>query len=775
MLVIAFIVALGSGWLVSTPPTWAALRQRVYVPAQTIRVTSGPATLTAWCLDPERARLASSDVVNVWSTPENLVITKIKGGQRIAQQRWAEVSAKDGGEAWVEILGTSKDARGFDLQVRPRQLEPGITYELEVTTGMVAAREADPPTLDLLARVEKFKPLFEEVDRFWTELAVFAEDSIIKTLVAAYSQEEIYWASDKPSLEALQAHMRTFRARLVTFLQDASPEDTYWRVLAFGGPLQAFPARQHFWRRHGVGLPPALPQVSPAGAQAAAGFLRSLRLEDLVDALSPSQWPGQDAWVKDVRAHVQAGLGLLREWERAHMPVGDGSQITRAVALRASDPFRAALNQTGMVMLTAPKTHDTLAPSALGDLIQDFVPLLRKADSRAALIEDLSQLLDSPTGRTLPRPTQNLMWEVRAHLRALARAEREDFPSPPTPPVRVMNRDRDHARRVERAAWKLVRLAKTLALSPAPVPARLQELLQAHSRVPAGWLERLPTRGIVLVDVHAVPLANLAALALELANLEDLTGLTLHLLLHPSPDLPSTLLSSHARATALWNGQTLTIAVHESLTASARPEISIPVYDYLQWLIEKLQGQRPDILFVGRHIKDGKCVDALHQTVTDGTFAGKHVILGLCPLRENPARSYEVVRQALDPTIGKAVSVVSTNHAIDIPALGLAIDSILKMPEHVRKRLAPVELLRAGYEKSWERLSKCLEHTEAGQREAALRQEFGILANVILQILYEKGEAGARWLEQVLREQPRYFNGMTLRVPRDEVMVIVPA
>jgi hypothetical protein len=260
----------------------------------------------------------------------------------------------------------------------------------------------------------------------------------------------------------------------------------------------------------------------------------------------------------------------------------------------------------------------------------------------------------------------------------------------------------------------------------------------------------------------------------ELANLEDLTGLTFTLMVHDvPPDRTSGLLSSLDRATALRNGQTITVSAAHSLIDSARPRLSGPVFLYFQGLIEQFHGQRPDIRIIFQHTQGDPCFIDLQAQVNNGAFAGTHAIFGLCP-PPTPEISYQVVREALDPKIGKAVSVVGANDRIDIPAFGIAIQSIVeKMSADMRKRLTPVQLLREGYERGWQRLARSLDYADGKKREAAIEQEFGsILAPVILQLL---AEIGAQQLEQVFRVQPRYFNGMTWRERRGPSAVILAA
>jgi len=670
MLILVFLFTLGSGLMVSSLPAFAELHQRVYMPAQTIRVTGTQAILRAWCLDPDRERLASSDRVNTFSMPDKIVVHKLRGGERIASQNLAEVG-NGGVEPWVEIYGTPSGTKEFNLQFRPRQHEPMITYEIEVQTGLIAARQEDPPTLDLVARVEKFKQSFEEIDRFIEDLHVFADDSVIKTLGKAYSQDGVFWAPATTSPEALQEQIHRFRTALLGILKDFTPEDIYWGTIGFGGSLRQSPERQQFWQRYGIALPPSFPPVSAAVEKAIPRFLGSLWF-DIFDAVVPSQQPGQHALLQDVREDIKAGFQLLRYWERASIPVGDGSQILEALDIRESPRLEATpQKETGIVTLTAqtPEGVYALTPGALVDIItQDFVPIVRMPDRRAAVGEDLSTLLNSREGKGLPRAMRDM---IRKVLFDIALVFRWDKPVllPPNPSLqaRAINSDsqRAYARHIERTAWQLLGVAKSLAKTQITVPPRLQDLLQAHARVPSGWWESLRDAHIVLVAVHEVPIDKIPALAKDVAQLDDLTGITFNLMWHQS--------SSHVRATALMNGQAIAVSADHSLTRAARPELSGPVYAYLQGLMRQLNTQRSDIRVIGLHTEDVDSWAELDRQITAGDFAGTHVIFGFCPLLTEPARSYQVIQRALDPQIGKAVSAVGTNQLINIPVFAIAI------------------------------------------------------------------------------------------------------
>jgi hypothetical protein len=287
--------------------------------------------------------------------------------------------------------------------------------------------------------------------------------------------------------------------------------------------------------------------------------------------------------------------------------------------------------------------------------------------------------------------------------------------------------------------------------------------------LPKDWFEAWSAPPVVLVEVKKLPDEKMQAFAREMANLEELTGITFILMVNDT---------SPWRATALRNGQKIAIAADPSLTQTERPDLAEPLLGYLQRLAAKLDKQS-DILFTINHTKGDGCLEGWLASVEAGAVKGKHWIFGLCPPR-TPALHSQVVQAALDPARGKAASVTTTNQPIDIVAFTMAIQSIVeRMDERARKGLVPVQLLRRGYEVSWQRLKRCLDQKDPSKRAEAIRREFDReLAQAILILLQEKQEQGGNgieYLERVLREEPRYFNGLTFRAPRGDGAPSLPA
>jgi hypothetical protein len=734
--------------LLPSATAYAQALQRVYVHPQTVRVMPVGATVVRGeCADKGvTGAPASTDKIGVFSNPEAILICKFRGGEQIATQRWSDVVAGKE-EPWVEFWGASDTSSGVNLQVKMKKLEPGVYYEVRFQEAMVAARprEGLTPELsdkrftpDLLGRMERFRRPLSQVDNLRTELSVFEADSPIRRLTDAYAQQVVWKISGEVGPEQIEGRTRKYLDDLLTLVRDESP--LYRRLAAtfLGGRIRAGSPAERFFRARGIDLDDA---PLPRELERTVLNLRESLALNLYGADRGYRYGDDVTLPASARRTLSDALRLLARWHEAGIPVGDGRHILASLEMLRGLRFGSEVGENGAV-LTAEGSR--LKVRDLQSAINECSRLLRSAETLEALKAELSR-----AAKELIRPGV----DERAGLEAvlyLARSHEAlgDVLDRVKDGAGVFDVEARQAR--DRLAFDLFRTAQAVRATKLDLPAKLGEIDKQFGPDAREWGGRLGNNRLVTIN-GGLSEAQVQSFARELAELEVSTGLTFTLAFSKSPEL---------RAAALPNGGKIALAVDNSLERTDVPGESGPLFKYLSALAEQLRAEDGDIHILVAHTEGDDSFTRWQGMAERGELAGKHWIFGPCPPRLI-AQQHKLVRTALDPNIGRVVSVVMSNREVDTISFTMAVQSIVKMRPAERQGVEPIALVRLGLSRSWQRLESCLRAKTEAERDAALQAEFGEELGPV--IIRELKRYGVSTFERTLRDQALYYNGVVLR------------
>lgn len=350
--------------------------QRVYLRPQKVTVTGSQpsAILRGMCLDKDiNGAPGSADRITEFSDAGSLVIHRIENGNRVASRTVAQdAAAKD---VWVEFRGANDISNGINLQVTTKRQEPGVSYEVEVVRGLATARErVDDGVNDrlvsdekLLKRLKIYEPAFTITDRLLNELAVFSEQSPIKSWAEAQAQQSVVWESAREGSaapEELAKSTEGFVDSVIDAVRKAQGSEQELMACFVAGEANLTAVQRRFFADRGVNLPAE--SDLPVGVRSAfAQFCEDASVELSRIQLSGQPVMGQVLAVEFRRTNGELSPNALRTNKYSDVLVEVSRVVAKVVertSLERNPRLNAALRKSSRATLdTIDQLEQTIA------------------------------------------------------------------------------------------------------------------------------------------------------------------------------------------------------------------------------------------------------------------------------------------------------------------------------------------------------------------------------------------------------------------------------